>query len=179
MANDDDRRESDSNDENPSELDQYKLEGYKDLSRWNNRDEQSMIALDRLFIPASVLACVLVLAGQTKDFAIDYLYVFLGSTVVLCVWLLLSFRCKARLAARFEQMHAIEKDLRFDAHSAIDWRKLKIKLNLPKKGRIELPTLQDMWIRVIFFLLFVLVLNPCVITWLRSLASQISNPSSS
>ena len=65
------------------------LEGYKDLSRWNDRDEQSMIALDRLLITASVAATVLALAKLPGGLEIDYVYVYIPSVVVIFIWLLL------------------------------------------------------------------------------------------
>lgn len=153
----------------------YQLEGYRDLSQWNDRDEQSMIALDRLLITASIAATVLALAKLPGGLEIDYIYVYIPSVVVLFIWLLLSLRCKARLAARFVQMQAIEKKLHIEAHSAIDWRNLKIKLYLPKNRSIELPTFQDMWIRGLFFVLFVTAMSPPGIDLLRTLIGKLSN----
>lgn len=149
----------------------YQLEGYRDLSRWNDRDEQSMIALDRLLITASIAAIVLALAKLPGGLEIDYIYVYIPSVVVLFIWLLLSLRCKARLAARFVQMQAIEKRLHFEAHSAIDWRNLKIKLYIPRNREFEMRTFQDMWIRLLFFALFVVVMCPKVLDFLRNLIS--------
>ena len=74
----------------PMAQETYQLEGYRDLSRWNDRDEQSMIALDRLLITASIAATVLALAKLPGGLEIDYIYVYIPSVVVLFIWLLLS-----------------------------------------------------------------------------------------
>ena len=174
MANDNEQCQSDkSSGLTPTQ--EVWLEGYKDLSRWNDRDEQSMIALDRLLITASVAATVLALAKLPGGLEIDYVYVYIPSVVVIFIWLLLSLRCKARLAARFVQMQAIERKLRFEAHAAIDWRSLKIKLYFPRGRDFHLPTFQDMWIRVFFFGLFVVAMSPPGLKFLRSLISKIDS----
>ena len=101
-----------SNNDRTLAREQYQLEGYKDLSRWNEQDDKVMIALDRFLITASVGACLLTLAKAADA----YPAVYLGSVLVLYFWILLSLRYKARLKHRWIIMHGIEDKLGFRAH---------------------------------------------------------------
>ena len=135
---------------NQSKTDDYQLEGYKNLSDWNERDEQSMNASDRLLIPASVGVSVYALTQET----VPYEAVYGGSVLVLIYWLLLSLRCKAWLKRRFETMKEIEIDLGFKAHSRIKHSDMKVPLSC---NLIPLGWIRDIRVRLGFFVSFLLL----------------------
>ena len=94
----------------------YQLEGYKDLSKWNDRDVQSVIIFDRIFVPAAIGACILTLTRAPEY----YNSVFLGSVVVLIYWLYQSLAYRERISHRFNAMRKIECRLGFRAHRGIE-----------------------------------------------------------
>ena len=57
------------------------LEGYRDLSKWNDKDIQTVITFDKIFLPASMGACLLSLAKQPQT----YPFVYGGQRFVLIV----------------------------------------------------------------------------------------------
>ena len=91
------------------------LEGYKDLSAWNQRDAQTVVSFDKIFLPASIGACVLSLAKEPSLF----IYVYAGSLLLLTFWVFLSWRYRQRIADRFCIMKTIERRLGFEAHLLI------------------------------------------------------------
>ena len=133
-----------------------KLEGFRDLSRWNDRDVQTVIAFDKIFLPASVGACLLALAKEPDYYA----HVFVGSVLLMSYWLMLSLRYRRRIFDRFRIMQGMECGFGFRAHTA-----LNNNLGLPR----------DYTLRKVFFGVFLFVMFPPVINWLGKVLTLISN----
>ena len=102
---------------------QMTLEGYKNLSSWNDRDCQTVASFDRIFLPGTAGAWALTFAKEPDYF----IYVYIVSWLLLTFWVLLSCRYRERIADRFCIMKKIECCLGFKAHLL-----LSDNLNTPK-----------------------------------------------
>ena len=141
-------------------LDKFKLEKYKDLSRWNIHDEQSLISRDKFLLTASVGACV----ASLMKYREVYHFVYLGSLVGLCYWMILSIRYRLIIQLRFEAMRRIEEELGYSAYST-----------LGRSGRLILWRLpRDLTLRTSFFLFYLFVMCPPMLTKLGMLINRIS-----
>ena len=139
----------------------YLLEGYKDLSKWSDRDEQSLISRDKFLLTASVGACV---ASLTK-YQDAYHFVYLGSLVALSYWMILSFRYRIRIGARFRAMLGIERELGFSAHSVVVAR-------YSDDSTFRMTILifsRELSLRISFYILFLVVMCPPVVNWMRGI----------
>ncbi len=141
-------------------LDKFKLEAYKDLSRWNIHDEQSLSSRDKFLLTASVGACV----ASLMKYREVYHFVYLGSLVALCYWMILSIRYRLRIQLRIESMHGIEEELGYSPYSTVGRSVGSILWLLPR----------DLTLRTSFFFLFVLVMCPPILTQLGMLINCIS-----
>lgn len=102
-----------------SRQDKLDLEGYRNLSSWNHRDNQEVQSYDKVFVPLSLAGPVYVM---TQDSGLMLLLsVIVGSILLLIFWHLSSLRCNTRLSNRFSVMQDIEKKLKFKGHSAVDY----------------------------------------------------------
>lgn len=146
MSNDKDR---------PLTPNDCKLEGYKDLSRWNIHDNQTMIVIDKFLLTASVGACV---ASLTR-FRDVYHFIYFGSFVVLTYWIILSFQCKMRVRRRFLIILQIEEDLDIQAHSKFVFS----NFSLPLLGIKQRHLPRDITMRTIFYISFVVVMFPLML----------------
>ena len=106
---------------------QMTLERYKDLSSWNDRDKQTIVSFDRLFLPVTIGAWALSLAKYDEYF----IHVYIGSLLLLTFWMLLSWRYWERMSDRFRIMNKIECGLGFQTHG-------KLSDNLASLRDIEL-----------------------------------------
>ena len=94
---------------------QMTLEGYKDLSAWNQRDAQTVVSFDKIFLPATIGAWAVSLTKYPRFF----IYVYIGSWLLLTFWIFLSWRYRERITERFCIMKNIECCLDFKAHTQI------------------------------------------------------------
>ena len=90
------------------------------MSSWNQRDAQTVVSFDKIFLPTTIGASVLSLAKGDSSF----LYVYMGSWLLLTFWVFLSWRYRARIAERFCIMKQIECCLDFKAHRLICSKRL-------------------------------------------------------
>ena len=135
-----------------------KLEGYKDLSRWNIHDYQTMIVIDKFLLTASVGACV---ASLTR-FRGVYHFIYFGSAVVLTYWIILSFQCRMRVLRRLSIMLQIENDLGFQAHTEFVYS----NVSHPLFGIQHRQLPRDITMRTIFYVSFIVVMFPLTLKWL-------------
>ena len=94
---------------------QRALVGYKELSSWNDRDVQSMVTFDKIFLPITIGAWGLSLARATASFV----YVYIVTWLLLTFWVFLSWRYRERIEQRFCVMKKIEQDSGFAAHGLL------------------------------------------------------------
>ena len=127
---------------------QLALEGYRNLSSWNDRDNQTVASFDKIFLPGTAGAWALTFANKPGSF----IYVYIVSWLLLTFWVLLSCRYRERIADRFGIMKKIECCLGFKAHLL-----LRDDLNIPK----------DVTLRKIFYGVTIIlgaaaaVMTPC------------------
>ena len=96
-------------------IEQMTLEGYKNLSSWNERDKQTVASFDRLFLPVTIGAWAIALAKYSEYF----IHVYIGSWLLSTFWVFLSWRYWDRQNDRFRVMKKIECCLGFKAHLLI------------------------------------------------------------
>lgn len=94
---------------------QLTLEGYKNLSFWNDRDVQTVSSYDKIFLPVVITGWALSLAQSTVPFFLAYI----GGVLLLTFWILLSQRYVLRISQRFCIMGKMECCLGFEAHKKI------------------------------------------------------------
>ena len=94
---------------------QMTLERYKDLSSWNDRDKQTIVSFDRLFLPVTIGAWAISLAKYSDYF----IHVYIGSSLLLTFWILLSWRYWERMSDRFSIMKKIERGLDFQRQGTL------------------------------------------------------------
>ena len=131
-----------------TEQQELTLEGYRNLSFWNKHDAQAVLSFDKIFLPASIGASILSLAREPSS----YIFVFVGSWLLLTFWLLLSWRYRKRIEDRFSIIKRIERYLGFKAHLLIS---------------DKLPAPQDIRLRFFFYVLAVILgAVPLLLQWL-------------
>ena len=91
------------------------LEGYKNLSFWNDRDVQTVSSYDKIFLPVVITGWAVSLAQSTVPFFLAYI----GGALLLTFWILLSQRYALRISQRFCIMGKMECCLGFSAHKEI------------------------------------------------------------
>lgn len=92
------------------------LERYKDLSAWNDRDKQTTVSLDRLFLPVTIGAWAISLAKYSEYF----IHVYIGSWLLLTFWIFLFWRYWERISDTFRIMKKIECGLGFQTHGELN-----------------------------------------------------------
>ena len=131
-----------------TEQQELTLEGYRNLSFWNKHEAQAVLSFDKIFLPASIGASILSLAREPSS----YIFVFVGSWLLLTFWLLLSWRYRKRIEDRFSIMKRIERYLGFKAHLLIS---------------DKLPAPKDIRLRFFFYVLAVILgAVPLLLQWL-------------
>ena len=100
---------------------QMTLEGYKNLSAWNDRDVQTLSSYDKIFLPVVITGWAI---SFTK-FSPSFLFVYIGGAILLTFWILLSQRYAQRTRQRFCIMGEMECCLGFRAHKAIQDKPLE------------------------------------------------------
>ena len=94
---------------------QMALEGYRDLSSWNNRDNQILSSFDKILLPVIIGGWALSFVKFPEHFT----FVYIGSVLLLTHWIWLSCRIRERNSERFSIMRKIEHRLGFKAHLLI------------------------------------------------------------
>ena len=102
---------------------QMTLEGYKNLSAWNDRDVQTLSSYDKIFIPVVITGWAI--SFTNTKVPSSFLFVYIGGAILLTFWILLSQRYAQRTRQRFCIMGKMECCLGFRAHKAIQDKPLE------------------------------------------------------
>ena len=94
---------------------QLKLEGYKNLSAWNDRDVQTVASYDRIFLPVIITGWAI----SFVKFPSSFLFVYIGGALLLTFWMVLSRAYRKGIEQRFGIMGRLEVGLDFKAHRHI------------------------------------------------------------
>ena len=163
------------------------LEGYKNLSFWNDRDVQTVSSYDKIFLPVVITGWAVSLAQSTVPFFLAYI----GGTLLLAFWILLSQRYALRISQRFCIMGKMECCLGFKAHKKIQENPLEFPNAIMLRwgfyvitivlgalvviiGPEELKTtlVCSRWNRVVILGLFVLIILIITYCWSKKMAKK-------
>lgn len=94
---------------------QLRLEGYKNLSAWNDRDVQTVASYDKIFLPVIITGWAISFVKSPSSF----FFVYIGGLLLLTFWMFLSRGYRKGIAQRFCIMGKLECCLDFKAHRHI------------------------------------------------------------